>query len=254
MSSIEVIKMERKMHVCLHQRQHGIVLLSCLVFLLILIGIVRFSMTSARLEERKSGVDYELLTAKQSAQTALRQAESFILKEGLLYCKYKSGKVCNIEDAPEYANELWGLNSNELIEALNKSGDSSVEKLLNNGIYTREFVEKGYKNCNPFWSCVDWSNEAKIVTRTSVQLGAKQQKLSSIECINCTTISGIKPRYIIERFTATELDQLDQDNTLDLKNKNGIVVLRITAVGFGNGDNKSPVTNAAAQATYILNG
>ena len=35
------------------KRELGVVLLSCLVFLLILLGIVRFVMTSSRLEERK---------------------------------------------------------------------------------------------------------------------------------------------------------------------------------------------------------
>ena len=68
------------------RKEKGVVLLSCLVFLLILLIIVRFAVTSSRLEERKAGADYEMMTARQAAQTAIRQAEKFILEQGLQSC------------------------------------------------------------------------------------------------------------------------------------------------------------------------
>ena len=68
------------------KRELGVVLLSCLVFLLILLGIVRFVMTSSRLEERKAGVDYEMMTARHSAQMAIRQAVKYIMDQGLQSC------------------------------------------------------------------------------------------------------------------------------------------------------------------------
>ena len=75
----------KKIVLC-RKRELGVVLLSCLVFLLILLGIVRFVMTSSRLEERKAGVDYEMMTARHSAQMAIRQAVKYIMDQGLQSC------------------------------------------------------------------------------------------------------------------------------------------------------------------------
>lgn len=79
--------------------------------------------------------------------------------------------------------------------------------------------------------------------------------LTSIVCKTCNTTSGIEPRYIIERFTTTELNNLGYaDNKVLNINGSNVVVLRITAVGFGNGDGGAEVntTNAIMQATYVL--
>ena len=82
--------------------------------------------------------------------------------------------------------------------------------------------------------------------------------LPSIECKECSTTSGLKPRYIIERFLAKEINAMEfPDLAAGTELKSGdVVVFRITAVGFGNGNGGSAVktTNAVMQAIYLLNG
>ena len=90
-----------------HPKEKGIVLLSCLVFLLILLGVVRFVMTSSRLEERKAGVDYEMMTARQSAQMAIRYAEKYIIDQGFKSC-IRSGTSGTNTTAPGNAEKNVG--------------------------------------------------------------------------------------------------------------------------------------------------
>lgn len=243
--------------------EQGIVLLSCLVFLLLILGIVRFSLTSSRLEERKAGVDYEMLTARQSAQTAIRYAENFILEQGIAYCEkgltkssdpsevQRARAVCGGQNRAYLANMLWS--DKNLNNAFMKIGQ---DQLINKGIYMGSDIKKNYLDCKPFWSCINWGDDAKIVRSTSNQLGnSVKTDLVSIECDKCETLSSIKPRYIIERFTSEDISSLkySNDKNLDL-NDSGVVILRITAVGFGNGKggNGVSITNAVMQATYIL--
>ena len=84
--------------------------------------------------------------------------------------------------------------------------------------------------------------------------------LPSIECTSCATVSGVKPRYVIERFLAKDIQDMDFPGEsgvekVSLKSKD-VVVFRITAVGFGNGEGGAAVntTNAMMQAIYTLNG
>ena len=253
------------------RKEKGVVLLSCLVFLLILLIIVRFAVTSSRLEERKAGADYEMMTARQAAQTAIRQAEKFILEQGLQSCIRTAGAnipgitaggnieaQCKEKNPAELANIFWkAKDANELNTALTAIGQPGI---VQKGIYTYSFI-KTRTECRPFWICVNWSQDAKSVLHTSKQLNrGATNTLESLECNPCGTLSGIKPRFIIERFLADDLKEIEfsdlaTDSKLSLKSKE-VVVFRITTVGFGNGDggNNVNTTNAVMQAIYILNG
>ena len=250
------------------KRERGVVLLSCLVFLLILLGIIRFAITNSRLEERKAGADFEMLTARQSADTALRAAERFILEQGRQLClkddsitpapgKTKE-KYCAEQDKAEWANTFWSKENNALDDAFEKVGRSGI---LNKGIYTQQYIisHEYDKKCRPFWICVDWSINSNQVKVAGKQLNSTANAiLSSIECEECSTTSGLKPRYIIERFLAKEINAMEfPDIAAGTQLKSGdVVVFRITAVGFGNGSggNKVKTTNAVMQAIYLLNG
>ena len=248
-------------------REHGVVLLSCLVFLLILLGIIRFTMTSSRLEEHKASNDFEVLTARESADTALRVAERFILEQGQKFCIKNSNDTapdgqnkeafCKKHQI-EWANRFWKQETDKLKIALDSIGGIH---LLNNGIYTKDFMSGSYGNCRPFWVCVNWSENANQVRIASQQLRpGSSATLKSIICDECRTTSGLKPRYIIERFLAKEINQMDfpslvSGERLSIKSSE-VVVFRITAVGFGNGDGGADVntTNEVMQAIYVLNG
>ena len=188
-----------------HPKEKGIVLLSCLVFLLILLGVVRFVMTSSRLEERKAGVDYEMMTARQSAQMAIRYAEKYIIDQGFKSC-IRSGSSgtnttapgnaetkCREKNPAEAANDLWKKGDSDLGNALSNLGQAN---LLNKGIYTYSVVKTGYSSCRPFWTCVNWTSNAKSVEFAGKQLNtAANARLESIECEECVTSSGIKPTF-----------------------------------------------------------
>ena len=250
------------------KQEKGVVLLSCLVFLLILLGIIRFTMTSSRLEERKAGADLEMLTARQSADTALRAAERFILEQGRKLCledgsitltpgKTKE-KYCDEQNQAEWANTFWSKEKKALEDAFDKVGKKEI---LNNGVYTQQYVlsEEYDKTCRPFWICVDWSINSNQVKVAGKQMNSTANAiLPSIECKECSTTSGLKPRYIIERFLAKEINAMEfPDIASGTQLKSGdVVVFRITAVGFGNGSGGSNVktTNAVMQAIYLLNG
>ena len=253
------------------KRDAGVVLLSCLVFLLILLVIVRFVMTSSRLEERKAGVDYEMMTARHSAQMAIRQAVKYIMDQGLQACiksnntspntpappGSNANQKCKDRNPAELAHMLWKNSDSDLSVTLDKIGQKQV---LNKGVYTYSFIANNYSNCRPFWTCINWTDNAKSVAVTGRQLndkaGANLNKLESIECVECATESGVKPRFVIERFLTGDLKGMNfPDQSLTLKGSD-VVVFRITAVGFGNGQGGSNVntTNAVMQAIYVLNG
>jgi len=64
-------------------------------------------MTSSRLEERKAGVDYEMMTARHSAQMAIRQAVKYIMDQGLQSC-IKSNNIpeaTTLTEATEYLSD-----------------------------------------------------------------------------------------------------------------------------------------------------
>lgn len=267
--------MKENVYICMNKRENGVVLLSCLVFLLILLGIIRFTMTSSRLEERKAGADFEMLTARQSADTALRAAERFILEQGRQLCLQDKGitlapgktkdAYCDEQNKAEWANTFWSKEDTETKKALEEAFTAvGKRELLNNGIYTQQYIlaNKYNEKCRPFWVCVDWSENANQVKVTSKQLDSSANAtLPSIECKDCSTTSGLKPHYIIERFLAKEINAMEfPDLAAGTQLKSGdVVVFRITAVGFGNGNGnndseKVKTTNAVMQAIYLLNG
>ena len=68
------------------KKQQGVVLLTALVFILILLAMLRFTLTSSRVEEQKSAIDSDMVAARESAQLAIKFAEQYVIKQGELYC------------------------------------------------------------------------------------------------------------------------------------------------------------------------
>lgn len=215
-----------------NQKQKGVVLLTCMVFLLVLLALLRFTMTSARVSEQKVGIDLEIVTARESAQSALSSAEQEILRIASQdYCVtvLELGADECRNDAPKYAGELFG--NLAMMNKVLKSGS---------GIVTIDDLNKCTAN-QPSWTCVDWSsNEAK-------------NALSGTKSITPRRVNG-KQEYIIERFLTSELNTNSANATKIEKDKTDTVVLRITALGTGNSptSNDSNSSRSLLQATYIL--
>lgn len=219
-----------------NQKQKGVVLLTCMVFLLVLLALLRFTMTSARVSEQKVGIDLEIVTARESAQSALSSAEQEILRiasqdycQNVLNGEQNQNNTDCVGNAPKYAGELFG--NLAMMNKVLKSGS---------GIVTIDDLNKCTAN-QPSWTCVDWSsNEAK-------------NALSGTKSITPRRVNG-KQEYIIERFLTSELNTNSANATKIEKDKTDTVVLRITALGTGNSptSNDSNSSRSLLQATYIL--
>ena len=236
-------------------KQKGVVLLTCLVFLLVLLGILRFVIGSAKLEEEKAGIDIDIFTAREAAQSAISYAEYFILRQGKLYC-----------DKPDECNEAASANmifndSDADLKNRKKVGNketggfaiTSLDAVAEKGLYTGTYIRNNAASCQPLWICVNWGNSAVSVDRSAKARGKPTApSLASIECEECSqvnNISSVKPRFIIERYTTDELKSSGMGSLA--ANASGSVVFRITAVGFGKGTGKN-LTNVMLQSTYVI--
>lgn len=237
-------------------KEKGIVLLTCLVFLLILLVMLRFILGSAKLEEEKAGIDLDIVNAREAAQAALNYAEYYILRQGKLYCTEAD---CNVAAS---ANELFSAKESILqtrdrvfTPSAGEKGMSAraIKDIYAKGFYTGTYLKNNASGCEPLWACVKWSDSASSVSRSAAKRGVAKsaRTLESLPCDECKGAASISPRYIIERYTTKEL--ADSGLTGLSGSPSGSVVFRITAVGFGKGTGKN-LTNVMLQSTYVIPG
>lgn len=245
----------------MHYQEKGVVLLTCLVFLLVLLAMLRFTMTSARVEEQKAGIDLEIVSARESAQAAINFAESYIRRQGELYCLSEGIEKTECEERKDlYVNLLFSMSDSELTqlklsEAKDLGGVPNINEIVKKGFYSATFVDSKKKDCDPFWACVDWdgssTNAAHAVHESAKLYGAKNQSMPAVECkADACKMRGIEvnSHFIIERFNPEEL----VDARGDLQKSGKIIILRITAVGYGRGGINNNLTNAILQSSYVL--
>lgn len=202
------------------KKEEGVVLLTCLVFLLILLAILRFTMTSARVEEQKAGIDLEIVSARESAQAAMNFAEFYIRKQGELFCLSQGGGAADCSAERDlHTNLLFAINDPEL-RTLQFGTDPELGNIPNlpdivsNGLYSAAFINAAASGCVPFWACIDWDGEGKdngaangINRAGEAHIPANRLQLAAIECSveACRTVGAINPRFIIERFEPKEV-------------------------------------------------
>lgn len=211
------------------KQEQGIVLLSCLIFLLLLLSLLRFTLTSASMEEMKAGADYDQMRASEAAAIAMRDAEYDIKRMS----NPSSGKSVSLEDANEtdagkqmaLAIAYWSDPS----KFANRSGvyDGDAEQVCGD---------------KPSYTCLlDWGDtDGKPDCSKLVCFGNQS---------NSTTLSNEQGAYIIERFkgdgaTLGLSDAHDKD----------AIVLRVTAVGYSMADGNAARSKAVLQNTYLLTG
>ena len=250
------------------RKEQGVVLLTCLVFLLVLLLMLRFVIVSARTEEQKAGIDLDIVTAREAAQSALNFVEFYFRQQGIAYCEQviKEDSVTCQNNPLAYANILFSLDDASLNNLTSTVPTlPNVSALNNNGIYTGTFLDANAQNCNPVWICVDWPAQAHAVVSSAINqrsavaggANAPNANLSFITCPAnaCNNSVTVQPVFIIERLTAKELDPDASglgDSSVYVNGSKG-VILRVTAVGFGAGAaNADNLTNVMLQNTYIL--
>lgn len=257
--------MNRRIHDRMLKKEKGVVLLTSLIFLLVLLAMLRFSLNSARVEEQKAAIDLDMVSARESAQSALDFAEQYILQQGELYCAQTLNRpvIECAKNPADFAGELFALPDADLINITNTGteigGTPAINAIVGQGLYTGTFIQT-LPNCRPFWACINWPVNANAVRNSATQMGlAVNNALTAIECTNCILDTDINtnPRFIIERFTSEELAVFAPQFAADSPNT---IILRITAVGFGKGaagtvrGGNVNLSNVLLQSTYVFGG
>lgn len=204
------------------RRQHGIVLISCLIFLVLILGLLRISLGSSMITEKKSGIGMDMLSATESAEIALRVAESTFLQDASNYsaCDGDSTSI-NCQRA-----RIWGAQ-----DWWSKDSNLSATDGLYDGTAINGACGPGSTNNRPLWECVSWG------TKFNKSYGVTQNQ-PSIEVSD-------NARYIIERFPA---DSMGITSGVGLNS----ILLRVTAVGFGRGTANGRPTNVLLQSNYLI--
>lgn len=241
------------------KKQQGVVLLTCLVFLLILLAMLRFTLTSAKVEEQKAGIDWEIASARESAQSALSYVEYYILRQGELRCEANGGTQCK-QNAASHAYALFTGSSTDLLASnFTDPHDTTlptIGSLVNNGLYIGADLSAHTAECTPMWVCVNWPQAARAVNDSAQKQrsAGAATRLQAVTCPRCSIRGSIAPVFIIERFTASELGM-----------SGDALVFRVTAVGFGTAAaptgtagsaqrvmEETNVTDTMLQATYVI--
>lgn len=211
------------------KQEQGIVLLSCLIFLLLLLSMLRFTLTSASMEEMKAGADYDQMRASEAAAIAMRDAEYDIKRMS----NPSNGKSVSLEDANEKdAGKQMAL-------AIAYWSDPA--KFANRaGVYDGD--DGQVCGDKPSYTCLlDWGDK-----------GGKPD-CSKLVCFgdqsNSTALSNEQGAYIIERFKG-------DGATLGLSNAHDkdVIVLRVTAVGYSIANGNAARSKTVLQNTYLLTG
>lgn len=248
------------------QRQGGVVLISCVIFLILILLMLRISLHGSMIAEQKVGIDQDIAYAGESAQLALRAAERDIVnvvrKIDVPDCNGASdnSETCNNAQT-EAARMAWILawlprdaTQAEKYKDLNDKAPSYI-KLAAANLKTEPGFFDGVafsqqackddtgKNVSA-WHCINWGHSLNTEYKGNLtNTGSQEVTLAT----NTNTTTDIAPRYIVERFLPTDI----------AGNPNANLLMRVTAVGFGksggaSGGKNENLTNVVYQANYAF--
>lgn len=98
-----------------HNKQQGIVLISSLIFLILILGLLRVTLGTSQLMERKSGIDYDVMRATEHSNNGLREIENkHISKEASSTEKAqcKGDSACEETLTLQKTIDFWANNAN----------------------------------------------------------------------------------------------------------------------------------------------
>lgn len=232
--------------------QHGFVLVTALIFLIVLSVLGTMAMRGSLFEERMSANDRDLATAREYAELALRDAERDIL--GLRFDgAYCATAPCNtlrpVGTRPANAVSAQNYWSNPDSEA------STDIALADGGLLTGDLSRQGVyssdaaRECGmPIWSGADWNDNANPARSCAGTINAAVPTIEYGTFTDAPFVgpdenppNGIpRPRYLIEYF---ELEKLTGSSTQKK-------LFRITAVGFGRTVGPNGRTSVTLQSVF----
>lgn len=250
------------------QKQKGIVLLSCLVFLLILTSLVKYTMSSAKMEELKSGADIDEISAKEAALLAIKDAEDFILRRSYGDKSENYKKYCLNNDNDKTTNNGSLLNCD--VTTVKMDGKTAADFWLSKKNVWKNMVGV-YDGNDPNNRCNDEGCQT-IGTKT-VDWYKKTENCDTDTTVICygkytnrKTLDEKRAKYILEVFLVGEdgvfKDIIVEDSKYDMSNDMTLVI-RVTAVGYSQDIDtdtnfrEGAIPNnsyAMYQASYIISG
>jgi Tfp pilus assembly protein PilX len=229
-----------------HQRHHGFVLVTSLIFLIVLSMLGVMALRSSLFEERMASNDRDLSLAREYAELALRDAERDILGLRFDGTSCVSAAInCTAERPagtrpPPGGDNFWSDASVATNISMTDGGLTS--ELARQGVYNSESSTA----CGmPVWSGADW-NDGNNARQCAGTIG------DAVPTIPYGTFTdapfngpagAVRPRYLIEVFTSPELT--GQDNFK--------LFFRITAVGFGRTQGATGRTSVTLQSVFSPN-
>lgn len=210
------------------KQQKGIVLISCLVFLILILGLLKVSLGSSQITEKQSGIDLDMLSAKESAESVMRSAIDSLIPapDTATFPSCAEG----IETRKCRRARLLAAKRNWHNSVLSDPGDLPASNGRYDGTKQYGACGKGSTGNRPLWQCVNWGNEFHKT------YGVKQVLNPIFIGRNAYIVEGFPP----EEYGITTGDGVDS------------VLLRITAFGVGHETPDGRATNAMLQAEYLL--
>lgn len=230
-------------------RQHGFVLVTAMIFLIVLSVLGVTALKGAMFEERMASNDRDRLIARENAELALRDAERDIL--GLRF----DGKWCasdgctNLRPSgtrPKTAADgnFWNVDSATNPEA--SFIDGGLSQTANyRGVYSFD----ASTNCGkPVWQGADWGDPAATVRKCNGTINAAVPTVAYGQFTQAPFIGPDgnapnnipAPRYIIEIFPGQAL----------ISSSSTKVFFRITSVGYGRTTGPTGRTSVTLQSVF----
>ena len=218
-------------------RQAGVVLLSTLVFLILILSLLRISLNASQLDQRKAGIDFDMQNARESAQLALREAESYILGGGVDAQGNPNIVAANIAACQPNPN---ARNCRDAILGQAYTFWRSVRARQQTGVFlANQNICRNNQQILPSWQCVDWNTGVQVANAYHLPFQQQNPAWQPIVVRNpgAAATTDVTPRYIVEILNPGSND----------------ILLRVTALGFGQSDGgASRMSNILLQATYLF--
>jgi len=205
----------------------GFVLVTALIFLVVLSVLSVMAVRGSLFEERIAASDRDMALARENAELALRDAERDIL--GLRFDgQYCSAAPCtNLRPtgtrpvSTADSGNFW-VGSNGVVETIGKT-DGGVGLATNlQGFYNGTSASA----CGiPVWSAANWNDGVTRICAGTITTTVPTVAYGTFTDAPFTQAGVTAPRYLVEIFTASDLNIANGNS-----NK---ILFRITAVGFG---------------------
>lgn len=231
--------------------QHGFVLVTALIFLIVLSVLGTMAMRGSLFEERMSANDRDMAIAREYAELALRDAERDIL--GLrfdgTYCAavpcatLRPAGTRPISAAD--AGNFWIAANAAVDEVARDDGGVTEASITLQGIYSAQSATA----CGmPVWSGADWQDNANPARSCAGTIGNPVPTIPYGTFTAAPFVGpdgnapvGIPPpRYLIEMFKAEDLGFFSSNK----------LFFRITAVGFGRTVGPNGRTSVTLQSVF----